>query len=86
MNQSYYITAERMRLEKQQSEERGMACSHEPPLFPLPCHILAFFSSGSHEPCGGTEGEIVVAHGRMPSPARQNLLDLLLLLNVPSAA
>ena len=49
MNQSYYITAERMRLEKQQSEERGMACSHEPPLFPLPCHILAFFSSGSYE-------------------------------------
>ena len=68
------------------SDERGKAGGHEPPLFPLPCHILAFFSSGSHEPCGGTEGEIVVAHGRMPSPARQNLLDLLLLLNVPSAA
>ena len=28
----------------------GKAGGHEPPLFPLPCHILAFFSSGSHEP------------------------------------
>ena len=31
-------------------KERGKAGGHEPPLFPLPCHILAFFSSGSHEP------------------------------------
>ena len=30
--------------------ERGKAGSHEPPLFPLPYHILAFFFSGSHEP------------------------------------
>ena len=30
--------------------ERGKAGGHEPPLFPLPCHIFAFFSSGSHEP------------------------------------
>ena len=30
--------------------ERGKAGGHEPPLFPLPCHILAFFSFGSHEP------------------------------------
>ena len=29
--------------------ERGRADGHEPPLFPLLCHILAFFSSGSHE-------------------------------------
>ena len=31
-------------------EEQGKAGGHEPPLFPLPGHILAFFSSGSHEP------------------------------------
>ena len=31
-------------------DERGKAGGHEPPLFPLPGHILAFFSSGSHEP------------------------------------
>ena len=31
-------------------EERGKAGGHEPPLFPLPGHILAFFSSGNHEP------------------------------------
>ena len=77
--------------------ERGKAGGHEPPLFPLPFHTLAFLSSGSHEPplftlpcrgwnfenqtlkalnipfkkvflpgrvtCGGTEAEIVVAHG-----------------------
>ena len=24
-------------------DERGKAGGHEPPLFPLPCHILAFF-------------------------------------------
>ena len=30
--------------------ERGKAGGHEPPLFPLLCHILAFLSSGSHEP------------------------------------
>ena len=29
--------------------EQGKAGGHEPPLFPLPGHILAFFSSGSHE-------------------------------------
>ena len=28
----------------------GKAGGHEPPLFPLPCHILAFLSSGSYEP------------------------------------
>ena len=28
----------------------GKAGGHEPPLFPLPGHILAFSSSGSHEP------------------------------------
>ena len=33
-----------------QEEERGKAGGHEPPLFPLPLHILAFFSSCSHEP------------------------------------
>ena len=32
------------------SEEQGKAGGHEPPLFPLPCHILAFLSYGSHEP------------------------------------
>ena len=37
-------------LKKYFSHERGKAGGHEPPLFPLPCHILAFFSSGSHEP------------------------------------
>ena len=31
-------------------DERGKSGGHEPPLFPLPCHILAFLSSGSHEP------------------------------------
>ena len=30
--------------------ERGKAVGHEPPLFPLPCHILAFLSSGSLGP------------------------------------
>ena len=30
--------------------EQGKAGGHEPPLFPLPCRILAFFTSGSHEP------------------------------------
>ena len=33
-----------------QAVERGKAGGHKPPLFPLPGHILAFFSSGSHEP------------------------------------
>ena len=34
------------------SDERGKAGGHEPPLFPLPYHILAFFFSAamSHEP------------------------------------
>ena len=32
------------------SIERGKAGGHEPPLFPLQYHILAFFSSGSNEP------------------------------------
>ena len=31
-------------------DERGKACGHEPPLFPLLCHILAFLFSGSHKP------------------------------------
>ena len=30
--------------------EQGKAGGHEPPLFPLPCHILAFLSSGNPEP------------------------------------
>jgi len=32
------------------SGERGKAGGHEPPPFPLPCHILAFFSSDGHAP------------------------------------
>ena len=31
---------------KRYYNERGKAGGHEPPLFPLPYHILAFFSSG----------------------------------------
>ena len=54
--------------------ERGKAGGHELPLFPHPGHIVAFFSSSINMPfkkvvlpgrvkSGGTEGEIVVAHG-----------------------
>ena len=32
------------------SEKRGKVGGHEPPLLPLPWHILAFFTSGSREP------------------------------------
>ena len=32
------------------SFKRAGEGGQEPPLFPLPCYILAFFSSGSHEP------------------------------------
>ena len=28
--------------------ERGKTGGHEPPQFPLPCHTLSFFSSGTH--------------------------------------
>ena len=35
---------------KEVFNERGKAGGHKPPLFPLSYHILAFFSSGSHEP------------------------------------
>ena len=39
-----------MRLYRWHWDERGKAGGHEPPLFPLPCHTLAFLSSGSYEP------------------------------------
>ena len=37
------------RIDANSSWERGKTGGHEPTLFPLPSHILAFFSSGSHE-------------------------------------
>ena len=35
---------------KLESWKRGKACGHKPQPLSLPCHILAFLSSGSHEP------------------------------------
>jgi len=47
---SHTVVHEVLNFETHLPDERGKAGSHEPPPFPLPCHILAFSSSGSHEP------------------------------------
>ena len=62
------------------SRKRGKAGGHKPQHFPIPCHILAFLSSGSHKPkpfglqyrktkklmCG-MEGK-VVGYCHLPTP------------------
>ena len=51
MKFSEFVNSNKHLLKSLWSGERGKAGGHKPQHFPLPCHILTFFSSGgSHEP------------------------------------